>query len=159
MTATANKTNLLGLSQGDLERFLAERGEKPFRARQIMQWVYQRDVDDFDEMTDLSKKLRGDTRRRSAEIRMPEVQCSRVMTRKTVASKWLFSSGSGQAVETVFIPEADRGTLCISSQVGCALDCAFCATGAQGFNRNLTSAEIIGQVRHAIRDLPRRSQW
>ena len=70
--------------------------------------------------------------------------------------KWLFSSGAGQAVETVFIPEAGRGTLCISSQVGCALDCAFCATGAQGFNRNLTSAEIIGQVRHAIRELPRR---
>jgi 23S rRNA (adenine2503-C2)-methyltransferase len=71
--------------------------------------------------------------------------------------KWLFSSGSGQAVETVFIPESDRGTLCISSQVGCALDCSFCATGAQGFNRNLSSAEIIGQVRHAIRELPRRS--
>jgi 23S rRNA (adenine2503-C2)-methyltransferase len=152
--ATANKkTNLLGLSQGDLEQFLVARSEKPYRARQIMQWIYQRDVDDFDAMTDLSKSLRAQLKN-DAEVVSPEVQARH--DSKDACVKWLFSSGSGQAVETVFIPEADRGTLCISSQVGCALDCAFCATGAQGFNRNLTSAEIVGQVRHAIRELPRR---
>ncbi len=153
MTMTAKKTNLLGLSQGDLEQFLAERSEKPFRARQILQWVYQRGVDDFDDMTDLSKSLRARLKD-DAEITMPAVQSRHDSSDGCV--KWLFSSGFGQAVETVFIPEAARGTLCISSQVGCALDCSFCATGAQGFNRNLTSAEIIGQVRYAIRDLPRR---
>jgi len=118
-----------------------------------MQWIYQRDIDDFDEMTDLSKSLRARLNA-DAEIMPPEVQVRH--DAKDGCVKWLFESGAGQAVETVFIPEADRGTLCISSQVGCALDCAFCATGAQGFNRNLTSAEIIGQVRHAIRELPRR---
>ncbi len=150
---TAEKTNLLGLSQGSLEQFLADRSEKPFRARQILQWVYQRDVDDFDEMTDLSKSLRARLKE-EAEIVPPEVQARHDSDDGCV--KWLFSTGSGQAVETVFIPEAGRGTLCISSQVGCALDCWFCATGAQGFNRNLSSAEIMGQVRHAIRELPRR---
>jgi 23S rRNA (adenine2503-C2)-methyltransferase len=147
------KTNLLGLSQGNLEQFLASLNEKPFRARQIMQWIYQRDIDDFDEMTDLSKSLRARLKE-EAVITPPEVQSRHDSEDGCV--KWLFASGAGQAVETVFIPEAGRGTLCISSQVGCALDCAFCATGAQGFNRNLTSAEIIGQVRHAIRELPRR---
>ncbi|MDH4054891.1 MAG: 23S rRNA (adenine(2503)-C(2))-methyltransferase RlmN [Gammaproteobacteria bacterium] len=154
MTELVKKVNLLGLSQGDLEQFLLARSEKPFRARQIMQWIYQRDVDDFDDMTDLSKSLRARLKI-DAEIVPPPVQ-ERFDARDGCV-KWLFSSGSGQAVETVFIPEPDRGTLCISSQVGCALDCSFCATGAQGFNRNLTSAEIIGQVRHAMRELPRRS--
>jgi 23S rRNA (adenine2503-C2)-methyltransferase len=153
VTTTVQKTNLLGLSQSDLEQFLAARSEKPFRARQIMQWIYQREVDDFDAMTDLSKSLRARLKD-DAEIVPPEVQARHDSEDGCI--KWLFASGAGQAVETVFIPEADRGTLCISSQVGCALDCAFCATGAQGFNRNLTSAEIIGQVRHAIRELPRR---
>lgn len=153
MTATAKKINLLGLSQDGLEQFLAERSEKPFRARQILQWIYQRDVDDFDVMTDLSKSLRARLKE-DAEIVPPAVQAR--FDAEDGCVKWLFSSGSGQAVETVFIPETGRGTLCISSQVGCALDCAFCATGAQGFNRNLSSAEIIGQVRHAIRELPRR---
>ena len=154
MTATATKVNLLGLSHDDLEQFLVARSEKPFHARQIMQWIYQRGIDDFDEMTDLSKSLRAQLHA-DAEIAPPAVQSRH--DSKDGCVKWLFSSGSGQAVETVFIPETDRGTLCISSQVGCALDCSFCATGAQGFNRNLTSAEIIGQVRHAIRELPRRS--
>lgn len=141
------------MSQGDLEQFLIARSEKPFRARQIMQWIYQRNVSDFDAMTDLSKSLRAQLKE-DAEIVPPQVQSRH--DSKDGCVKWLFSSGSGQAVETVFIPESDRGTLCISSQVGCALDCAFCATGAQGFNRNLTSAEIIGQVRHAIAELPHR---
>ena len=153
MTAIAKKINLLGLSQGGLEQFLAERSEKPFRARQILQWIYQRDIDDFDAMTDLSKSLRARLKE-DAEIVPPAVQAR--FDSEDGCVKWLFSTGSGQAIETVFIPETSRGTLCISSQVGCALDCAFCATGAQGFNRNLNSAEIIGQVRHAIRELPRR---
>jgi len=141
------------MSQHDLEQFFAARGEKPFRARQLLQWIHQRGVVDFEEMTDLSKALR----QRLAEdavVALPEVQSRHDSGDGTV--KWLFASGKGQAVETVFIPEPDRGTLGISSQVGCALDCAFCATGAQGFNRNLTSAEIIGQVWHAVRELPRR---
>lgn len=154
MSVTVKKTNLLGLSQGDLERFFSARDEKPFRARQVLQWIYQRGVDEFDAMTDLSKSLRA-VLNNEAEIIPLEVQARHDSKDGTI--KWLFSSGSGQAVETVFIPEPARGTLCISSQVGCALDCSFCATGAQGFNRNLTSAEIIGQVRHAIQELPRRA--
>jgi len=153
MSATAEKTNLLGLSQDGLEQFFSARDEKPFRARQVLQWIYQRGIDDFDEMTDLSKSLRT-LLNKEAEIIPLEMQARHDSKDGTV--KWLFNSGFGQAVETVFIPEPARGTLCISSQVGCALDCSFCATGAQGFNRNLTSAEIIGQVRHAIQDLPRR---
>jgi len=153
MVAATDKVNLLGLTQSDLEHFFAGLEEKPFRARQIMRWIYQSGVIDFDDMTDLSKKLR--TRLNEvAEISVPVEQARHNSVDGTI--KWLFCSGSGQAVETVFIPEPTRGTLCISSQVGCALDCAFCATGAQGFNRNLTAAEIIGQVWHAIRELPRR---
>jgi 23S rRNA (adenine2503-C2)-methyltransferase len=153
MPTPADKINLLGMSQGMLERFFAEWGEKPFRARQVMRWVYQRGVTDFDDMTDLSKKLR-ERLQAEAKIALPAVQSRHDSGDGTV--KWLFASGSGQAVETVFIPEPGRGTLCISSQVGCALDCQFCATGAQGFNRNLTSAEIIGQVWYANQELPRR---
>ena len=153
MTDSTAKTNLLGMSQDMLEQFFAERGEKPFRTRQVMQWIHQRGVTDFDEMTDLSKKLR-DQLKKDAEIILPKVQSRFDSSDGTV--KWLFATDCGQAVETVFIPEPGRGTLCISSQVGCALDCAFCATGAQGFNRNLTSAEIIGQVFVANSDLPRR---
>lgn len=153
MISTESKTNLLGMSQDALEQFFAAHGEKPFRARQVLQWIYQRGVTDFDEMTDLSKSLRS-WLAEVAQVVPPEVQSRHDSSDGTV--KWLFCSGSGQAVETVFIPEPGRGTLCISSQVGCALDCAFCATGAQGFNRNLSSAEIIGQVWHAIKELPRR---
>ncbi|MDH3304840.1 MAG: 23S rRNA (adenine(2503)-C(2))-methyltransferase RlmN [Gammaproteobacteria bacterium] len=153
MSSTASKINLLGLSQGDLEEVFVAHGEKPFRARQLMQWIYQRGVAHFDEMTDLAKTLRA-WLNAEAEIALPEVLTRHDSVDGTI--KWLFASGSGQAVETVFIPEPGRGTLCISSQVGCALDCAFCATGAQGFNRNLSSAEIIGQVWHAIQELPRR---
>ena len=145
--------NLLGLPQARLESFFAGLGEKPFRARQVMQWMHQRGADSFDVMSDLSKELRSRLRE-VAEIRLPAVISEQHSEDGTV--KWLFGSGAGQAVESVFIPEPGRGTLCISSQVGCALDCAFCATGAQGFNRNLTTAEIVGQVAHANRNLPRR---
>ena len=141
------------MSPDMLEGFFAERGEKPFRARQVLQWIHQRYVTDFDEMTDLSKKLREQLHA-DCELVLPAVQSRHESADGTV--KWLFATDCGQAVETVFIPEAGRGTLCISSQVGCALDCAFCATGAQGFNRNLTSAEIIGQVFVANNELPRR---
>ena len=153
MAGTADKTNLLGMSQDMLEQFFAERDEKPFRARQVMQWIHQRGVFDFEEMSDLSKKLR-ERLGNDAEVVLPKVQSRFDSTDGTV--KWLFATDCGQAVETVFIPEPGRGTLCISSQVGCALDCAFCATGAQGFNRNLTSAEIVGQVFVANSELPPR---
>lgn len=141
------------MSRDMLERYFAGRGEKPFRARQVMQWIHQRGVTDFEAMTDLSKPLR-EALKRDAEVLPPAIQSRHDSEDGT--SKWLFATGCGQAIETVFIPEPGRGTLCISSQVGCALDCAFCATGAQGFNRNLTSAEIVGQVFVANGELPRR---
>ena len=124
MSDTATKINLLGLSQAGLERFFSAHGEKPYRARQVLQWIYQRGIDSFDEMTDLSKSLRA-LLNSEADIIPLEMQVRHDSKDGTV--KWLFSSGFGQAVETVFIPEPARGTLCISSQVGCALDCSFCA--------------------------------
>ena len=145
--------NLLGHPQSALVDFFAGLGEKPFRARQVLQWIHQRNTDTFAEMTDLSMDLRAQLAE-IASIRLPELISERTSVDGTV--KWLFESGAGQAVESVFIPEPGRGTLCISSQVGCALDCAFCATGAQGFNRNLACDEIIGQVTHANRHLPLR---
>lgn len=147
------RINLLGQTEADLQMFFADLGEKPFRARQVMQWIHQRNALQFEEMTDLSKSLRA-ALIRLATIELPELLSEQRSADGTV--KWLFESGGGQAVETVFIPEPGRGTLCISSQVGCALDCAFCATGAQGFNRNLKTAEIVGQVTHANRHLPPR---
>jgi 23S rRNA (adenine2503-C2)-methyltransferase len=147
------KINLLGQTEADLVGFFAGLAEKPFRARQLLQWIHQRNALHFEEMTDLSKSLRADLDR-LATIRPPAVISEQISSDGTV--KWLFESGAGQAVETVFIPEPGRGTLCISSQVGCALDCAFCATGAQGFNRNLKTEEIVGQVTHANRHLPPR---
>ena len=153
MTDDAEKLNLLGMSQGEIEVLFADLGEKPYRARQLMQWMYQRRVTDFDAMTDLSKSLRAKLAGR-ATVTLQRVDSQHQSSDGTV--KWLFASGSGQRVEAVYIPEPARGTLCISSQVGCALDCSFCATGAQGFNRNLTAAEIIGQVWHANEVLPSR---
>lgn len=153
MQTVADKPNLIGLPQDGLAAYFAGLGEKPFRARQVLQWIHQRGVTDVAAMTDLSKRLRERVAA-SAELRVPVPVLEQQSADGTV--KWLFPSGSGQAVETVFIPEPARGTLCISSQVGCALDCAFCATGAQGFNRNLTADEIVGQVWHAVHTLPRR---
>jgi 23S rRNA (adenine2503-C2)-methyltransferase len=154
LVTQTDKKNLLGLPQSDLEAHFVAMGQKPFHARQFMSWVYQRGVTDFSKMTDLSKSLRAGLEE-TAVLELPKVLSQHDSTDGTV--KWLFASGSGQAVEAVFIPQRERGTLCISSQVGCALDCAFCATGAQGFNRNLTAAEIVGQVWHANQTLPRRS--
>lgn len=150
---TETRINLLGKPESQLQDFFAAIGEKPFRARQVLQWIHQRNAAHFDEMTNLSKPLRlqlGDI----ASIKLPAVISEQTSADGTI--KWLFESGAGQAVESVFIPEPGRGTLCISSQVGCALDCSFCATGAQGFNRNLGVDEIIGQVTHANRHLPLR---
>lgn len=137
------KTNLLGMERSRLEEFFVSLGEKPFRARQVMQWIYQRGVDDFDAMTDIAKNLRAKLKA-VAEIRAPEVMHDSVASDGT--RKWLFRMDMSNGIETVFIPEGERGTLCISSQVGCALDCDFCSTAKQGFNRNLSRAEIVGQV-------------
>lgn len=149
-TREALPVNLLGLPRAGLEALFAEWGERPFRAVQIMKWLHHRGVDDFDRMTDLSRALRE---RLAAEavVRMPEVVHEHVSADGT--RKWLMGLEDGQRIEVVFIPEKDRGTLCVSSQVGCALDCSFCATGKQGFNRNLSAAEIVGQVRQAARRL------
>ncbi len=137
------KVNLLGLSAEKLVAFFAGIGEKPFRATQVLKWIHQFGVDDFAQMTNLSKGLRNKLRE-LAEIRAPEVVNQFDSTDGT--RKWLIRVDGGSCIETVFIPERDRGTLCVSSQVGCSLDCSFCATGKQGFNRDLTAAEIIGQV-------------
>ena len=137
------KTNLLDFTLPQLTQWFAAQGEKPFRARQVYQWVHQRGVADFDAMTDLAKSLR-EKLRETAEVRAPAVLSEHRSADGTV--KWLFDVGVGNGIETVFIPEDDRGTLCVSSQVGCALDCKFCSTGRQGFNRDLGVAEIIGQV-------------
>jgi 23S rRNA (adenine2503-C2)-methyltransferase len=150
MAEAATKTNLLGLTRSGLEAFVVAMGEKPFRARQLFKWMYKRAEGDFEAMTDLGK----DFRRRLAEIadiRVPEVITEQVSADGT--RKWLLRFESGQAIEMVFIPEPGRGTLCISSQVGCAMDCTFCSTAQQGFNRNLDTAEIVGQVWLANREL------
>jgi 23S rRNA (adenine2503-C2)-methyltransferase len=142
--------NLLDFDHAALSAWFAERGEKPFRARQTLRWIHHRLVDRVDAMTDLARASR-EALARDAEIRAP------LVVRDSSASdgtrKWLLDVGGANAIETVYIPEDDRGTLCISSQAGCALDCAFCSTGKQGFNRNLSTAEIIGQLWHANRAL------
>lgn len=148
--APAKKTNLIGLDRAGLEAFFASLGEKPYRARQLLQWIHQRGVTDFALMTDLSRKLR-ERLLVEAEIVPPRVIREQRSEDGTV--KWLLALDGGSAVETVYIPEPTRGTLCISSQVGCMLNCTFCSTATQGFKRNLSSAEIAGQVWHAVNTL------
>lgn len=143
MSAESTRINLLDLDHEGLRDFFASIGEKPYRAEQVLRWVYHRQVLDFGDMTDLGKALRGKLEH-LAELRPPTILSERVSRDGTV--KWLIGLPGGNAVETVFIPEPGRGTLCVSSQVGCALNCTFCSTGAQGFARNLTTSEIIGQV-------------
>jgi 23S rRNA (adenine2503-C2)-methyltransferase len=154
MSEAAVSVNLLGMTRAELEAFVAGFGAKPYRARQLLKWIYRRCESDFSRMTDLAKDFRAELAQR-AEIRVPEIVADRTASDGT--RKWLLrmpgAAGNEQVIETVFIPEAGRGTLCISSQIGCALDCSFCSTGAQGFNRNLTAAEIIGQVWLANREL------
>ncbi|MBU1191704.1 MAG: 23S rRNA (adenine(2503)-C(2))-methyltransferase RlmN [Gammaproteobacteria bacterium] len=142
------KINLLDFDRQGLENFFADLGEKPFRARQILQWVYQRTVDDFDAMSDLSKALRARLLE-TAEIRLPEVALDQKSD--DGSRKWLMQLADGNCIEAVYIPERDRATLCVSSQVGCGLNCTFCSTAQQGFNRNLSTGEIIGQVLLASR--------
>lgn len=137
------RTNLLGLDLKGLERFFDEIGEKSFRARQLLQWIHQYRVVDFSEMTNLSKVLRQKLAE-SAEIKPPEVLEEHIS--KDGTRKWIIRLSCGNSIETVYIPEGSRGTLCVSSQVGCALACTFCSTAQQGFNRNLEASEIIGQL-------------
>ena len=137
------KTNLLDFSLPQLLDHFAAQGEKPFRAKQVMRWVHQMGEADFDAMTDLAKSLR-EKLNANAEVKVPALITGQASDDGT--RKWLLDVGTGNGVETVFIPEDDRGTLCVSSQVGCALDCTFCSTARQGFNRNLSTAEIIGQL-------------
>ncbi|MEJ8568376.1 23S rRNA (adenine(2503)-C(2))-methyltransferase RlmN [Wenzhouxiangellaceae bacterium CH-27] len=142
--------NLFDLDHAGLREFFASIGEKPFRAEQVLKWVYHHGQTDFEGMTNLSADLRA----RLGEIAVLEPP--RVLSEQTSRDgtvKWLMGFGGGNAIETVYIPEPNRGTLCISSQVGCALNCTFCSTGAQGFSRNLTTGEIIGQVWQAARAL------
>ena len=145
--------NLLGYDLQGLTTFLAGIGEKPFRARQLMRWVHHFGESDFEQMTDLAKSLRASAGPHGRGRRPRRLLADSVAADGT--RKWLLEVGAGNGIETVFIPEVSRGTLCISSQVGCALECAFCATGRQGFNRNLTVAEIIGQLWWANRALGR----
>ena len=138
----AKKVNLMNLTRAQMREFFAELGEKPFRADQLVKWIYHFGEDNFDNMTHLNKKLR-EKLKSVAEIKAPEVAVEQRSADGTI--KWAMQVGD-QQVETVYIPEADRATLCVSSQVGCALACTFCSTAQQGFNRNLTVSEIIGQV-------------
>ena len=135
--------NLLDFDKKGLAAYFEKIGEKPFRAKQLLKWLYQVGVSDFDEMTDLSKSLRTYLKEHCT-VTVPEIVLEKVASDGTV--KWVLRMACGNRVETVFIPEKKRGTLCISSQVGCALACTFCSTAQQGFNRNLTTAEIIGQL-------------
>jgi 23S rRNA (adenine2503-C2)-methyltransferase len=149
--SSASRTNLLGLTGPELTAFVEGLGGKAFRARQLMSWVYKRGEGDFERMSDLAKAFRAQL----AQVACIEVPAI-VRTQRALdgTRKWLLSAdAAGQAFEMVYIPEDHRGTLCISSQVGCALDCSFCSTAQQGFNRNLTTAEIVGQVWLARREL------
>ncbi len=146
-----DRVNLLGLPRQELESFVISRlGAKPFRARQLMKWIYRRGAADFAAMSDLAKDFRA----RLGEV--AQVSVPQIVTEQRSADgtrKWMLRMDQVQGIETVFIPEPGRGTLCISSQVGCAMDCSFCATAQQGFNRNLSVAEIVGQVWLAQREL------
>ncbi len=147
---TTAKVNLFDYDRSGLRDLFAQLGEKPFRADQVMKWVYHRHVTDFAAMTDVGKALR-DKLSAAIDILPPKIQFEKQASDGT--HKWLLGMDGGNAIETVFIPETSRGTLCVSSQVGCGLNCQFCSTATQGFNRNLSTAEIIGQVWVAARHL------
>jgi 23S rRNA (adenine2503-C2)-methyltransferase len=144
------RVNLLGMPRAQLEQWCESLGSKPYRARQLMNWLYKRGVDRFEDMSDLAKEFRTQLQA-GAQVSLPEI--IHVQQASDGTCKWLLRADSSQAFEMVYIPETDRGTLCISSQVGCALDCSFCSTAQQGFNRNLSTAEIVGQVWLANREL------
>ena len=148
----AQKVNLLNFDAEGLKKFCEDLGEKPFRAKQLERWIHRRGASDFSEMTDLAKSFRAKLEK-VAEVRGPEI--IRDKTASDGTRKWLLSVGNGNAVEMVYIPQDNRGTLCVSSQAGCAMNCLFCSTGKQGFNRNLKTSEIIGQLWHAEHTLRR----
>lgn len=148
------KINLLDFDRDGLIKFFSDLGEKPYRAAQLLKWVHSAGVTDFALMSNLSKKLQQ-TLQASAEIKLPEIARQQVDSDGTI--KWLLRLDDGNSIEMVYIPETTRGTLCISSQVGCALNCDFCSTGKQGFNRNLRVSEIIGQLWLAVRELEKLS--
>ena len=146
----AERVNLLDYDLEGLTAWCASHGEKAFRATQLARWLHRHVEGDFDRMTNLAKSFRAKLHA------LAKVEAPRVITEKISGDgtrKWLFDVGGGNAVESVFIPEDDRGTLCISTQAGCAMGCLFCSTGKQGFNRNLSTAEIVGQLWHAEREL------
>ena len=143
MLRADGSVNLLDFDAAALAAYVESLGEKPFRARQVLRWIHRRGARDFDAMSDLAKSLRAQLAQH-ARVAAPNVISDVTATDGT--RKWLLDVGLGNAIETVFIPEVDRGTLCISTQAGCAVNCVFCSTGRQGFNRNLTTAEIIGQL-------------
>ncbi|MDF2867793.1 MAG: yfgB [Gammaproteobacteria bacterium] len=147
---TLEKINLLNFDRKAMQAFFAELGEKSFRADQVMKWIHYYGVTDFAQMTNLSKALRQQLQEKTL-LAVPEIAMEQLS--KDGTCKWLLRLNDGNCIETVFIPEDGRGTLCVSSQVGCALNCTFCSTAQQGFNRNLTTAEIIGQVWMAVRRL------
>ena len=144
------RVNLLGLPPSELEAWVVGQGSQPFRARQLQHWLYKRGVSQFEQMSDLAREFRVQLQSR-AEVKLPEIVLAQQSADGT--RKWLLRADASQAFEMVFIPEAGRGTLCISSQVGCVLDCTFCSTAQQGFNRNLSTAEIVGQLWLANREL------
>ncbi len=147
---TEEKINLLNLNSDELKQLFATYGEKPYRAIQVLKWIYHHGVTDFEQMTTLSKKFR-EILHQKTEIKLPEAALTQPSSDGTV--KWLLRLDCGNSIETVYIPEKKRGTLCISSQVGCTLNCTFCSTATQGFNRNLHTHEIIGQVLFAALEL------
>ncbi len=148
--AVEEKINLLGLDRKAMEALFEGLGSKPFHGRNVLKWIHKHGVTDFDAMTDLSKKLRAQLQA-LAEVRVPEIVFDQPAADGT--HKWLLELDCGNRIESVLIPDDGRNTLCVSSQVGCSLDCSFCSTAQQGFNRNLTVAEIIGQVWVATREL------
>src|SRR5580704_17613437 len=151
LEVSADRVNLLGLPRQELEAFVAGRlGAKPFRARQLMKWIYRRGAADFSAMSDLGQDFRARLAE-TAAVTVPQIVAEQRSADGT--RKWMLRMDEVQGIETVYIPEPDRGTLCISSQVGCAMDCGFCSTAQQGFNRNLSVAEIVGQVWLAHREL------
>jgi 23S rRNA (adenine2503-C2)-methyltransferase len=149
--------NLLDYDLDGLTAWFTELGEKPFRARQVFHWIHQSGEADFAQMTDIAKSLREKLHQQGV-VQAPAINYTHASVDGT--RKWLFDVGVANGIETVFIPEDDRGTLCVSSQVGCALECTFCSTGQQGFNRNLTVAEIVGQLwvaHHSLKSEPNRT--
>jgi len=150
MNTTKAKINLLDLNRQGMHELFASYGEKPFRGDQIMKWIYHFGVDNFDEMSNINKKLRARLKE-ECEIRAPEISEKQVASDGTI--KYALILEGGQEVEAVWIPEKERKTLCVSSQVGCALECTFCSTAQQGFNRNLKVSEIIGQVWRVAKDI------